>query len=398
MHGYKVDHRYFSFNLSLPANLSGLRGEPYLICKADLETLAARIITGYAGRTVKHTLVKLRDTPHFQYVCGNQAPYLQYLETYGIDVGFGAEHSRENFERLLSANEKYLEGAYSSNYIICEQVNTKTGVIAVILDGVHRASILLAQGIREVPVAFIFEKNPLPPLAQLDRYLHDYRDDFPEWYTPLEIKGRVIHERTYPGFKERPEFLFNKERGKSKWDFIIAKNLPDLKGKTVCDLGCNAGLYSIYMSQLGAQKVDGYDRAENVVQPTNEHLPRQNVVQQAYFVKNLFSLAGEQNLARISYIECDIATLDFSALKYDFFFSCCVLYHFGAKFEECIQKISANIPEVFLQTNLGHRGPALAALTGIEYHRDLLQKYGYAVKIDAPAGYNYPVIYGNKSL
>jgi len=398
MKGYTTDHKNFSFNLTFPKNLYGIKDKPYLICKTDLETLFARLVTGSDGKTATHSLARLRDTPHFSYINGNKEPYIDYLITYGKDVGFGAEHSVESFERLLSSSYKYLEGEYSSNYIICEHVKTETGVMNVLMDGVHRACLLLSQGVRIVPVAFVFENNPPDTLAQFDQYFNDYRDDFLEWYTPVEINGRVIYERTYPDFKERPEYLTNKERGKSKWDFIIAKNLPDLNGKTVCDMGCNVGLYSIYMAQLGAKKVDGYDRGANVIQPTNEHLPRQNVVQQAYFVKNLFMLAGEKNLDNINYIECDISILDFSNLKYDFFFSCCTLYHFGDKFEEFIQKISVNIPEVFLQTNLGHQGPSLTALTSIEYHRDLLQKYGYQVKIDAPPGYNYPVIYGQKSL
>jgi|GEM_PF-1766192 len=398
MKGYRVNHKTFSFDLSIPKNLLGIKNEPYLICKTDLETLFARLVTGSDGRTVTHSPVRLRDTPHFSYINGNKKPYLDYLMRYGINVGFGAEHSVDSFEKLLSSGLDYLEDKYLSDYIICEQVMTQTGVMNVIMDGVHRACLLLARGVREVPVAFVFEKYPPEAFSQFDRYLDDYRDDFPEWYTPLELNGRVIHERTYPEFRERPEFLINKERGKSKWDFIIAKNLPDLKDKTVCDMGCNTGLYSIYMSRLGTKKVDGYDRTENVTQPTNENLPRQNVVQQAYFVRNLFSLAGEKNLAKITYFECDIAKLDFTVLKYDFFFSCCVLYHFGAKFEKIIREISLNIPEVFLQTNLGHKGPGLATLVSIEYHRQLLEKYGYRVKVDAPPGYNYPVIYGHKNI
>ena len=346
---------------------------------------------------VKHALRKLKKTPHFSYVQGYPRDYRNYLEQFGKAVGYGAEHSVDAFESLLSSETGYLEPPFDSHYIICEKIKTFFGEKTVILDGVHRACQLLFQGVTSVPVA-ILVRGQSDRLVQFDRYLADYKDDFLEWYTPLDIEGRVVHERTFPAFKERPEFLENRERGRSKWEFIIEKNLPDLRGRSVCDIGCNCGLYAVYMSQRGALKVTGYDRSESVVQPTNTGLPLQNVVEQAYFVKNLFSLAGAMNLNGVEYIACDLNLLDFSSLNCDFFFSCCVLYHFGDRFEHIIREIHQRIPEVFLQTNLGHKGPLLARYASVEFHKTLLEKYGYTVRIDAPAGYDYPVIYGKKSF
>ncbi|HEX4997701.1 MAG TPA: class I SAM-dependent methyltransferase [Terriglobia bacterium] len=397
MKGYQPSHRNFSFSVELPANLAHMKGSSFIICRAPLESLLARIVTESEGVQARHALTPLRRTPHFAFLEGQRASYQAYLERHGLTVGYGAEHSVEAFDRLLSEPGAYLAPPYQSSYIICEAVDTPSGKQAVILDGVHRAARLLHEGVRSVPVA-ILTPGALSSQMQLRRYVTDFKDDFQEWYTPLDIQGIVIHERTYPEFKERPEFLRNRQRGRSKWEFIIEKNLPDVRGKSVCDIGCNSGLFSLYMAQRGANRVVGYDRLETAVQPTNTDLPRQNVVEQAYFVRNLFRLAGQPGTESVEFVACDLAQLDFSSLQHDVFFSCCVLYHFGELFAEAIRAIHLRIPEVFLQTNLGHKEPSLARYASLDYHRTLLEKYGYTVSIDAPEGYDYPVIRGTKTL
>lgn len=395
MKKYLLNHANSKFSTKVQPNFVKL-DLSYLIHKVNLENIYARIATNSIRGGLKYRLVKLKNTPHNLYLQGNKQPYYDYLVKFGKNVGYGLEHSVENFEKLIHSKSTYLGEKYSSNYIICEKIKSIFSSKNVIIDGVHRACILLHLGNIQVPAAFI-QTRTLQKFEQLDQYIKDYRDDFLEWYTPLEIKGRIINERTYPDFIERPKFLHNKERGKSKWDYIIKNNLPSLKGKTVCDLGCNIGLYSIYMAQMGAKQVDGFDRGQNIIQPTNPNLPKQNVVQQAYFVKNLFLLAGQKKLDKIEYFERDINLVDFSKLKYDLLFSSCVLYHFGKKkFEEIINKISPNIPEVFLQTNLGHKGE-LSKIASPKFQKSILEKYGYRVSIVAPSHYDYPIIYGKKT-
>ncbi len=385
----------YRFDLKFPRSLSHLRHKAYLICRTALDSMYARIVVSQKDGKVRHRLVPLTDTPHFSYLRGETGRYREYLETFGLSVGYRAEHSVADFERLRSMATSYLEGDNSSEFIVCEKVKTLLNVRNVILDGVHRACLLLHQGVREVPVAFLFDNLP-PSVSQFTQYLEDYRDDFLEWYTPVEVGGRIIHERTYPDFLERPEFLHNRERGQSRWNYIIARNLPDVRGKSVCDIGCNVGLYSIFLRRQGASKVVGYDRSADTVQPSNPSLPRQNVVQQAWFVRNLFGMVEDESLDGIEFHECDFSTFDFSSLQFDLFFSCCVLYHFGPRFEEIIRTISPRISEVFLQTNLGHRQKGLAEYAGVEYHEALLRRYGYQVRVDAPPGYAYPTIYGWK--
>lgn len=398
---YRINHSTISFNPIVTNHVQQifpLYKNRCLIKKIRLDQLLASVVIYSKNEVTSVKNLPLSKTPHYAYLKGNVTTYLEYITKFGKAVGYGKEHSRENFDKLIRNFYSYLSTPNNAQYIVCYEQRTLFGKRYVILDGVHRAAILTAKNINYLPVCII-KQNDLRELEQFDTYLDDYKDDFLEWYTPLEIKGRVINERTYPKYIERPAYLTNRERGKSKWDFIIKGNLPSLKGKTLCDLGCNIGLYSIYLSQLGAKLVDGYDRTETIIQPTNIELPRQNVVQQAYFVRNLFRLAGVKIPDSVRYIEKDLAELDFSKLKYDMLFSSCVLYHFGKKkFREFIRQVSGNIPELFLQTNLGHKGGELEETASLDFHKKVLTKYGYKVLIVAPPNYNYPVIYAKKFI
>jgi SAM-dependent methyltransferase len=378
--GYKLDHRTFRFEVERGAGAADGR---FLIERIATRSLHARVATPAAGAP---EVVALAQTPHCRWLAGDEAQYAIYLESVGEAE---ATRSKRAFAEFLGTSEGYLSADHASHYILCELVDGKR----VILDGLHRAAVLLHNGVEFVPVAVRMEKAA--PRAQLERYLLDYKDDFLEWYTPIDLGGLIIHERTFPHFKERPSFLHNRERGQAKFDYIIRDNLPELEGKTVCDVGCSVGLLSYNLIRMGARSVDGFDRSETMVQPTNRRLPRQSVVQQAYFVKNLFQLHTGRRYETLNFYERDIATIDFATFEYDVFFSCCVLYHFGELFEKIIRDISPRVREVFLQANLGHDG-ALARYASVQHHRELLERYGYRVRVDAPPGYHYPVIVGTK--
>jgi 2-polyprenyl-3-methyl-5-hydroxy-6-metoxy-1,4-benzoquinol methylase len=228
-------------------------------------------------------------------------------------------------------------------------------------------------------------------------YIAKHKDEFPEWYMPIQLGKHLIPSRTYPSFHDRPESLKDNTLGKLKWDFIIKENLPDLKNKKVCDIGCNAGVFSLNMYDLGADMVDGYDRGYSIIQPNNAHLGNQNVAAQAYFVRNLYEAYFNQNYSRVNFFDVDLMTMDFAKIDYDFFFSCCTLYHLGAeRMHQIIKDISGRISEIFLQANNGHGG-GLGKLSNLEYHISLLETYGYKIMwVDDPVDYPHPVIYATK--
>lgn len=234
----------------------------------------------------------------------------------------------------------------------------------------------------------------------MSQYIIKHRDEFPEWYMPLVLGEHKILARTFPTFQERPDSLVDNTCGKLKWDLTLSKIMPDLIGKTVCDIGCNIGIFSLEMARRGARSVDGYDRGRDIVQPNNHHLGTQSVAQQAYFVRNLYEVYHNERYSQVRFHEMDLMTMDFNKHRFDVFVACCVLYHLGAeRMEEIIKTISEHTPEVVLQANNGHGGE-LGTLSSLAYHVQLLTKYGYEVQktIMGPVGYPHPVVYASKTF
>lgn len=236
--------------------------------------------------------------------------------------------------------------------------------------------------------------------AIISSYISNHKDEFPEWYMPLQVGEHIIPARTFPKFNERPESLLDDTSGKRKWDLTLSKVMPNLVGKTVCDMGCNIGIFSLEAAKLGAMSVDGFDRGVDIVQPNNHHLGVQSVAQQAYFVRNIYEAYDGVRYDQVQFYAADLMTIDFTQHRYDVFMALCVLYHLGAdRMEEIIQQISEHTPEVILQANNGHGG-GLGRLSSLENHVQLLTKYGYTIEttVMGPIGYSHPVVYAKKDI
>jgi 2-polyprenyl-3-methyl-5-hydroxy-6-metoxy-1,4-benzoquinol methylase len=350
-------------------------------------------------RIFKDLIVGIDETPHYQYALGNHQPYKDFLVKYNHLY----DSSLESFEHIMNDDSCYLEGEHEADFIHIDGDN-------IIVDGVHRATRLFHLGAKEAPVVRIMaldHKNYRLPLSATEEerdssianYVNTHKDTFPEWYQPIRIGSTIIPTRTYPSFVANPASLQDNTCGQLKWHYILKDNLPDLTGKTVCDIGCSAGIFSIEMARAGAKHVDGFDRGPDVIQANNAHLGAQSVAQQAYLVRNMYECFYNKRINNVEFHEADLMTMDFSRLKYDVFFACCVLYHLGAeKMEQVIREISENIPEVFLQANDGHGGE-LGQLSSFANHVMLLEKYGYTIvnKV-APPGYVHPIVYARKDL
>src|SRR5579872_1887099 len=73
-----------------------------------------------------------------------------------------------------------------------------------------------------------------------------------EWFHNLNLNG----VQTAPGH-------FLGDYPSIKWKTFAHAIPADLRGKTVLDIGCNAGFYSIEMKRRGADRVVGIDSDEN---------------------------------------------------------------------------------------------------------------------------------------
>jgi len=74
----------------------------------------------------------------------------------------------------------------------------------------------------------------------------------------VEALGPWFHNIELRGVSTAPDHFLG-DYPHVKWRFFAAAIPADLKGKTVLDIGCNAGFYSMQMKRRGAERVLGID-------------------------------------------------------------------------------------------------------------------------------------------
>jgi tRNA (mo5U34)-methyltransferase len=122
----------------------------------------------------------------------------------------------------------------------------------------------------------------------------------------LEVLGNWFHNIDLDGVQTAPNhFLYDYPR--QKWRHFAHAIPPDLSGRTVLDIGCNGGFYSIELKRRGADRVLGIDSDEGYLA-------------QARFAAEVFGLNIEFRQLSVY----DIATLGES---FDIVLFLGVLYH-----------------------------------------------------------------------
>lgn len=220
---------------------------------------------------------------------------------------------------------------------------------------------------------------------------------YKEWYQPVNFGNNVIAYSTAPP-KWEPDYnsLNSNEGGVKKWNFIIKKHLPRIKGKRVLDIGCSSGLYTIELAKLGAKEVIGIDRNMSFNYHSSDVVPVQNVIEQASFVKKAFELINKKTYP-IQYLPFDITDLTFNELgKFDVIFGLCVIYHAMDKTPSVIRMIAEMTDCAIIQANQVHSGE-LGKYSDKLYLVDQLIKAGFtSIEIDAPKNYMLPLIIAKK--
>ena len=95
---------------------------------------------------VKHIMCKVKYSPHYTYVMGNKKDYINYMKSSGIYAGYGLEHSFSKYDNLIKNFDKSKMGG-----IKCILRSGKY----ILVDGVHRVSILLNRGIESEMVKIV---------------------------------------------------------------------------------------------------------------------------------------------------------------------------------------------------------------------------------------------------
>jgi len=157
----------------------------------------------------------------------------------------------------------------------------------------------------------------------------------------------------------------------------------------ILDLGCNAGLYSVKSSLLGAKEVIGVDRSPIFFK-------------QALYIKDFFEKLHNKKM-NINYIQSDIGNLDLNKYgKFDYVFAISILYHIGkhkhGKYTpaalkeqiEVITKLSKHTKKFIVRCRNGE-------LNNRKYYSKIFKKAGFVETKYIPEGKRGMILYETRS-
>lgn len=202
------------------------------------------------------------------------------------------------------------------------------------------------------------------------------------WYQPVPL-GNGICTTPLSGVHDQQ----SPESGRTKWNYIIERNLPDVQGMRVLDIGCNAGLFSIQLARAGARDVVGVDSTQKW----------EPWLEQANFVKRVLEQRCETTY-NVSFVDAsmtDIPDLDLG--KFDLVVAFCSIYYVD---DEEIQRLlrhfySSGTSHVLLQGNTYRRDQSATVHRRAKpkYLASALSAAGFPhVRVDQPALYGRPVV------
>ena len=206
------------------------------------------------------------------------------------------------------------------------------------------------------------------------------------FYQPIEF-GNGIVASNWAGKYTNASYEF----GLKKWRYIIERNLPDVQGMRVLDIGCNSGLYCIQLARMGAREVVGID--------SESTWP--SWMEQAKFLKDALEWRCGTTY-KVKYYDCPMTKIpDLNLGKFDLVIALCCIYYIS---DEEIQALlsyfyDSGCPRLVLQGNTNRRDQSREV-----YQRAIpknlssaLKKAGYPwISVDAPIFYSRPVVVGSR--
>lgn len=214
-----------------------------------------------------------------------------------------------------------------------------------------------------------------------DETLNDRISEF-KWYQPISFGGGVA---AYPTGQSHLLNAFC--WGRKKWQYIVQRNLPDIQGARVLDIGCNAGLFSIEMARMGAREVVAVD--SKVTWPP--------FPQQAELVKEALEARcnTKYNVRFIDRPMTEIPDLDLGT--FDLVVSLCSLYYLPE--DEMLNLLNyfreTECKCVLIQANNKRDTSDKEDMTraSFKFLRSLVARAGYEhIQLDAPLFYTRPIV------
>lgn len=220
-----------------------------------------------------------------------------------------------------------------------------------------------------------------------DKTLREKISDF-RWYQPISFGDGIL---AHP--KDHIHMINSYNWGRKKWQYIVQRNLPDIQGARVLDIGCNAGLFSIELARMGAKEVIAIDSKK-----TWEPFP-----EQAELVKE--ALESRCNTKyNVKFIDCPMTEIpDRNLGNFDLVMTLCSIYYLSR--EEMVnllkyfRKIECKC--VLVQANDARDTDNREAKIRASFKtlRSVVSEAGYQhISVDTPLFYKRPVIvaYHNK--
>ena len=194
------------------------------------------------------------------------------------------------------------------------------------LDGTHRVAICQYLGMGSMPVLAVTEDEYAAFAArEIPRgVIRQEIARWPKWYQAIEV---------LPGLWTRPH------RPAKEGAMIAALGEVDLAGRSVLDVGCNTGLYSLTAAVCGARALGVDKRAETI--------------QQAEIVKAVWSVTHPMG-GRAEFAAADVlaAAGDLLAGR-DVLIMACVIYHLGDGLRSFLSAVAeSKIDTIVCQGNL----------------------------------------------
>lgn len=131
---------------------------PYYLPKFDSFTIrqvgSTQLYCNILEKTAnlfRKKVTPIEQTPHFRCLTGNVAAYKAYLAECRLDGRLKSDYSASRFFKLAQ-NLTYLQEPYTTSYILVREFQPDRYLI---LDGIHRASILKLRSIDSITVAVI---------------------------------------------------------------------------------------------------------------------------------------------------------------------------------------------------------------------------------------------------
>jgi len=244
---------------------------------------------------------------------------------------------------------------------------------------------------REVPTVSF--KHSQFDGKDLDSWIRQGILGYQQWYQSVDFGNGVVADVTVPpDWRPRPDL--NPGSGLDRWNYIVSRNLPDLTGSRVLDLGCNVGLYSIELARMGAREVVAVDRDTSIRQRTGR-LPRVDLISQAEFVHEALQYRENRNFPVI-YQAIDFKNL--SELKrlgwFDLILALNVVYHELDRAPSLVETLGRMTDVLVLQSSVVHPSP-IREWASPSKSVEMLTAAGFDyVTVDHPRGYLQPIIRG----